>query len=247
MSYIIKPKTIIDINKEKECNLLDIPVKNFTWDYLYFDPSIYIYQNVNQQLCKLTSGIITQPFEKSFSPQAESEVNKGKRKLSVQFPLCYDCTTMEYTFNKRFLFQFPSLNTPHKIRLTKYDMLYKTRNLRRELDFLYNNYIELLFIESGMYIDLSPFYRFVIHRMRELFHTYPIFPGQIRKHFPCNDSCSLCGFKHTPFYGSGRSFFELHETLLICLNEDYKKIELKNFIIVCPNCHKIEHEKLKKT
>jgi predicted HNH restriction endonuclease len=61
---------------------------------------------------------------------------------------------------------------------------------------------------------------------------------------PLKDSCSLCRTKNEPHNGSGNGFFELHEKVGIDINENYRRISKGNFITVCPNCHKKEHEKI---
>lgn len=55
--------------------------------------------------------------------------------------------------------------------------------------------------------------------------------------------CHKCGFKHNLFEPYTPRFFEFHEVGIPPLGK-YKKIAYSNFIDLCPNCHKEEHEKI---
>jgi len=55
--------------------------------------------------------------------------------------------------------------------------------------------------------------------------------------------CQNCGITHNEFLPYTPRFFEFHETNVIAMGR-YKKINYENFILLCPNCHKVEHEKM---
>ena len=57
--------------------------------------------------------------------------------------------------------------------------------------------------------------------------------------------CMHCGLTVKPFREYYHDFLELHETVKIDFKTEYIKIVPENFVILCPNCHKLEHEKIK--
>ncbi len=61
-----------------------------------------------------------------------------------------------------------------------------------------------------------------------------------------NKICEFCNVNFKNKYGPelGEFFLELHETLDLKKTK-YKKIDISNFKVICPNCHKIEHEKMR--
>lgn len=57
--------------------------------------------------------------------------------------------------------------------------------------------------------------------------------------------CQYCETKYHEFKPYRPRFFELHETEMFPLNGNkYQKINYRKFVVLCPNCHRKEHEKI---
>lgn len=55
--------------------------------------------------------------------------------------------------------------------------------------------------------------------------------------------CSNCGIEHREFTPYTPRFFEFHEKGVNPIGK-YQKRNFKNFVPLCPNCHKVAHEKI---
>ncbi len=78
-----------------------------------------------------------------------------------------------------------------------------------------------------------------VHKRRELI-DYKLYKKLIKG----IKKCEICGFEKENFLPYTPRFFEFHELGVDPLNPKYQKINYKNFIPLCPNCHKIQHEQI---
>lgn len=58
------------------------------------------------------------------------------------------------------------------------------------------------------------------------------------------NKCAKCGFTHPEYQPYTPEFFELHEHNVAPITTKYQKVDRKNLIPLCPNCHKLAHEKM---
>ena len=99
----------------------------------------------------------------------------------------------------------------------------------------------MLYVLNNFYISRASIFKknvweYYIHFLREMDINLNVKNKLLRKYKQCNQ----CGFKSDSPY-----FFELHDTVKIDLEKDYVPVNIDNFIVLCPNCHKLIHQKLK--
>ena len=161
----------------------------------------------------------------------------------LQLPVRFSRQSVESILDKRYLFHFPSINQIHKVRPYSNNVLYFSYGLTEELDYLFHNNW-WYFVPIGTPSPTENHYKFWRHILRERHYGWWDF-RKYRKAITGKDTCTVCGLKYKPFLEFKTDFFELHDTTIIDFENDYQKIKLENCIVVCPNCHKIEHEKIK--
>lgn len=89
-------------------------------------------------------------------------------------------------------------------------------------------------------------YEYVIHLLREKHQIIFDYRSYSKKLTDSNKICEFCDVNFGKKYGLEFSnrFLELHE--IPTLNQTkYKKIDISDFKVICSNCHKIEHEKMR--
>lgn len=97
------------------------------------------------------------------------------------------------------------------------------------------NYIATRFpydIRYGINPISDRYLKFYIHNLREKSINY-FWNKKLPKE---NSQCAACGLKSDYPY-----FLEIHDTVKIDFDSDYQPVNSKNFIVLCPNCHKKEH------
>lgn len=234
MAYLYKiPYELISRDYHYSDSFLPVKVKKKP--YLRAGMEIAIYRDNGS-----TAGIIAMAYVASDVLVKPSELTKDERQKLYNTSLFQIRINMkQYGVNpfiyKRQLFHFPSLNDKEIIRPWNEEVLYWGGLLCNEIDFLYHR-----FPESPMQFLFEPddhYWKLKIHILREsALHTrfYRMTAAKASK-------CSLCSFP-SPNLGN---YFELHETVMIDFDKPFEKIDPKNFIVVCPNCHKIEHQKIR--
>ena len=75
-------------------------------------------------------------------------------------------------------------------------------------------------------------WRFYIHILREKSINH-FWNNKLPKE---KNHCNACGLKSDYPY-----FLEIHDTAKIDFDADFKPVSIKDFIVLCPNCHKKEH------
>lgn len=182
------------------------------------------------------------------SPKLVREIPKDEQnniydRSLLQLPIRFSQMSVESIIDKKFLFQFPSINQIHKVRPLNNNVLYWSYGLDTELDFLLRSNW-WYFVPIGTPCPSDNHYRYWIHILRERHFGKWDFK-KYKKRITGKDTCNICGLKYKSFLEFKTDFFELHDTTIINFDNNYQKIKEENCIVVCPNCHKIEHEKIK--
>jgi hypothetical protein len=156
-----------------------------------------------------------------------------------QFPLHFTRISSEIYIDKEYLFQFPAMHMYSKTVLAKPDCLYFVFDLEYQLNFIKYKYHQYSTPAKDNYSITDGHYRLWFHELREY-----LFKRNYRHFAKIKNSCLMCRMKYEPHDESGNGFFEPHEKVDIDFNQKYRRISKGNFIIVCPNCHKKEHENI---
>jgi hypothetical protein len=180
------------------------------------------------------------------SPLKVSEIPKDEQHLvynrsQLQIAVRLSSIAEDPFLGTQCLEQFPSINQHRKIRAINYDKVYRTNRLVSEINYLY----------SGKWWHTLP-YSFLgdnhrehyFHILREQ-HFRLYFLRKYKRILKEETECSICKFKANDYKPEYSPFLELHETTPVDFNSKYKQIKKEDFIVVCPNCHKLEHEKIK--
>ncbi|MDX9883728.1 MAG: hypothetical protein RBS73_16825 [Prolixibacteraceae bacterium] len=135
--------------------------------------------------------------------------------------------------NIRHLKHFPSFNSKQYKKPFNPFVLYWAGAMHWELSFLQYRFSHDFNSGSGLGFFLSDrYWRFYIHILREQWINY-FWNKRLPKE---NSRCTACGLKSDYPY-----FLEIHDTVKIDFDDDYRPVDSKNFIVLCPNCHKKEH------
>ena len=233
--YIIKPS----VNIKKICKTTSFHSKTFyiaTKNSKYFsspDSIVYFYSEKDGR-----EGIVGygKPLEwPVMSHKVPVEYQKSLyAKDLLQFPIHFNEISHNIYFEKKYLLQLPGMNVYGKIDLAIPDYLYNTLNLEYEMDYIIKSSRSCF----GPEITDSN-YRLWFHLLRERRKKYGY-----RRILKGRKFCSLCKMKYEPYDELRSDFFELHENVEIDFNEKFRKILMGNFIVLCPNCHKKEHDKI---
>ena len=86
--------------------------------------------------------------------------------------------------------------------------------------------------------EVQQYKELYVHEQREKldYETYLGLSNGITK-------CEKCNIEHSEFIPYTPRFFEFHEVNVKPIGK-YQKINHKNFVPLCTNCHKVEHEKM---
>lgn len=138
----------------------------------------------------------------------------------------------------------PSLNEHKQPIIIANSLNYRGYNIEREIKTFVVEYHHI-FSRVGGYASKENF-NFVLHLLRERHQLATDYKSYYKKMKDNELVCSLCEIDYEYKLGRqlGEKFMELHDTSNPN-NEKYKKIDCADFIIVCPNCHKTEHEKIR--
>jgi len=140
-------------------------------------------------------------------------------------------------------YQLPSLNeTKQAIRVTK-KSVYPGGRLFKELRFILEDYPYLF---RGVVQNKDSYFKLAIHLLREKY-----FSSVGIKKFKTRlmQTPLICAYCDTDFERKlGRkvalSILELHE-ITDLTGDEYIKIDPENFEVVCPTCHKMEHDMIR--
>lgn len=132
----------------------------------------------------------------------------------------------------QYLRHFPSYNHRWTNKPCYPYTLYWEAGINAEIEDIFSKFWYEI---EGIYKDAN--WKYYIHLLRE---------EAINKYW--NDKlpretgkCKLCGRKYDEPY-----FLEIHDTVNIDFEGAYVPVHIKDFIVLCPNCHKEQHFKMRK-
>lgn len=239
MEYIIKPSIDIRDVFYLHSHLLYIATSRNLSSY-HPNTTVHFYTNTDGKEGITAAGIMLDfPIMSKYVPSVYQKDLYARELKQILFH--FTRVSPEIYFDKKYLFQLPAMNMHGKTDLAKPDYLYHVFDMDSQLNFIKQKYYQYHHYSntersSGL---TDGHYRLWFHQLRENVIKIPFSYMIIGK-----NSCSLCKMKYEPYEVLGNDFFELHEKLDIDFNEKYRRIYRGNFIIVCPNCHKKEHEKI---
>lgn len=134
----------------------------------------------------------------------------------------------------RHLKQFPSFNSKTFDKPFNPYVLYWAGMLHWEWDYIKKRFPYNF--PYGIEPTSDRYLRFYIHILREKSINY-FWNKKLPKE---NNQCAACGLKSDYPY-----FLEIHDTVKIDFDSDYKPVNIKDFIVLCPSCHKKEHLELR--
>jgi hypothetical protein len=234
--YIIKTSiNILDVIYGSN-NLLYIATSQYL-NALGPDTRVHFYSNVNGQEGLIATGIMLDfPVLSRYVP-ADYQEHLYAKELR-QFPLHITMVREEIFFDKKHLHHLPAMNMYHKTEVVRFDYLYDVFDMGSQLDFIMNKKVLFCYRENDSELT-EGHYRLWFHQLRE-----QVFECRLNYPVLTKNSCKLCRMIVGPDDGYGKDFFEYHEKVDINFDEKYRRISKGNYIIVCPNCHKKEHEKI---
>jgi hypothetical protein len=234
--YIIKPSIDIFEILYEHTQLSYIATSKYL-GHLSLDTTVYFYSDIEGREGIIASGIMLDfPTMPKYVPPAYHEYLYAIELR--QFPLHFTVISEEIYIDKKYLFQLPAMNMYGKKDLVKFDYLYGVIDLGSQLDFIMNKKDLFWYRENDSELT-EGHYRLWFHQLRE-----QVFECRLNYPVLTKNSCKLCRMTVGPDDGSDKDFFEYHEKVDINFDEKYRRISKGNFICVCPNCHKKEHEKI---
>ncbi len=237
MDYIIRPSIDISDVFYLQSHILYIATSR---NINHYNPSttVHFYTNINGREGIIAAGIMLDwPIMPKHVPSVYQKDLYAKELR--QFPIHFTRISPEIYFDKKHLFQLPAMNMHNKTDLTKPDHLYRVWNLGLQLSFIRYKRDRHWNTEGNSSLT-DGHYRLWFHELRE-----NVFKITFNTMVSGKNSCSLCKMKYEPNEVLCNDFLEFHERLDIDFDENYRRISKGNFMIVCPNCHKKEHEKIK--
>lgn len=177
-------------------------------------------------------------------PMRVRDINKDERHLCTnlsfwQLPVKWlQCGTRNI-ISEDLLYSLPTLNEYGRLRaFTEYTMIkaYNLDNiLKKRSKYWYIWRARRTEKEVEQYNELFT------HEIREYYAMDHKKYHQLSEGI---NQCSYCGIYHDEYLPYTPPFFEFHETIKAINPKGYRKIDLKNFVALCPNCHKKAHEKI---
>ncbi|MFP4023991.1 MAG: hypothetical protein ACLFVR_05645 [Thiohalospira sp.] len=209
-------------------------------NYIFPGNKIMIYKETNEYAGLIGIGEITD-YAKKVSEIPSNKQNTIYDRSLFQVPVRFKILFTSDLLNKDFFYKLPALNERRKIRAYNSNTIYFANWLDRELNYIFNdNWWYFTFRVT----PTESHYRYWLHYIREYNLRWLEF-NKYKKIITGKDTCSICKIKHNPYSEFFSDFFEMHEIIDNYDDKEYRKIKPQNFIVVCPNCHKKEHEKIK--
>jgi hypothetical protein len=156
-------------------------------------------------------------------------------KSYFQIKIKLNCYTPEGLFiDREILKQFPSYNRKSFEKPLNPYTLYFDGGLNYSINYIYKNFHYDFF----SIIDINKnLWRYYIHLLRE-----KAVANYWRNRLPMKyKKCIQCGLKSEVPY-----FLEIHDNVAVDFAGEYIPVNINDFIVLCPNCHKSIHQKMKK-
>jgi hypothetical protein len=133
-----------------------------------------------------------------------------------------------------YLRHFPSYNAKWFQKPYNEYKLYWAYKLNEDIKYIWSTF---WYDFEDMYFS-KKHWKYYIHYLRE-----KSIENYWNKKLPMQQKkCSVCTLEYEEPY-----YLEIHDTKEIKFNNDYVPVDINDFIVVCPNCHKELHMKLRKT
>jgi hypothetical protein len=208
-----------------------IPLKkNRKWIRRFGDVAIYLKNEEGEGVFSFAK-IVDSIIHKSSQIEAEKSTELIKRNY-FQLQILPMMSSRAPIIDITILRHFPSWNKPDFQKPFKPYKLYWASWLSWELDYLEYRFPYDFCPTCGPGFFSNKYWRFYIHILREQSVNYyqnSKLPNEKRR-------CEHCGYSvHVPY------FLEIHDTAVIDFESDYKPVNIKDFIVLCPNCHRKEH------
>lgn len=144
---------------------------------------------------------------------------------------------VEPTIDIRHLMHFPSYNSKQFDKPLNPFVLNWAGAMHWELSFLQYRFSYDFNPSSGPAFSVSDkHWTFYIHFLREQWINY-YWNNKLPKE---NGKCASCGLKSDYPY-----FLEIHDTVKIDFDSEFIPVNIKDFTVLCPSCHKKEHLELR--
>jgi len=127
---------------------------------------------------------------------------------------------------------FPSFNSKSFQKPLNPYVFYQASGLHWEYNYLHYRFSYDFCPSLGPGYFGDRYWAFYIHVLREQWVNY-FWNKKLPKE---NNRCASCGLKSDYPY-----FLEIHDTVKIDFDSEYKPVNIKDFIVLCPSCHKKEH------
>ena len=120
--------------------------------------------------------------------------------------------------------------------------IHSAGSLSDEISFIFDDH--WWFFPRGEFDLTNNQYQFFFHLLREKWlGLWKI--KDYKKLLGGKNTCVYCNMTFTPYKEFYHDFLELHELVKVDFMKEFLKIFPENFVVLCPNCHKHEHEKMK--
>ena len=133
----------------------------------------------------------------------------------------------------KYLKHFPSYNRNWCQEPKNLFKLYWDAGVTKDIKNIHDKYYDN-FLHSNKYDDNM--WRYIIHISRENLIKY----SKKARNMLINNTCTVCKIS-----SNNENFLEIHDNYDIDFNGEYRHIDINDFIILCPNCHKILHNYIK--
>ena len=171
---------------------------------------------------------------------SEIEDNKNQHFLNrnfFQIPIQTGGYSTVPKIDIRYLKHFPSYNSKVFQKPYKPFTLYWAGLLAWEYEYLKYRFSYDFTPSSGPAIFPDRYWKHYIHVLREQSINY-FWNNKLPKE---KHACESCGENyHHPY------FLEIHDTVEINFEQDFKPVSIHDFVVLCPSCHKKEHLKINK-
>ena len=210
------------------------PVKNIENLKANTEVFLYIKNDRGNGIFAIGRTLADKTYKSTEIPEEErvNLLNEECIQIKVDIHTCNVIPIIE----EKYLRQFPSLNDKHidiSMPLSLFT-LYNAENFAWEYNFLQYRFSRIFNKGEQYYQDF--FWMFGIHLLREQkieYHWNKDLPHERKK-------CSECGLESKESY-----FLEIHDCHKINFNDNFKPVNIKDFHVLCPNCHKKRHNRMR--
>jgi len=159
-----------------------------------------------------------------------------------QLPVYFKRASIEAMLHDQCFLQLPAINQPKKIVPINVYSIHQAGSLSDEISSIFDDHWWCF--SSGEFDLTKNQYQFLFHLLREKWlGLWKI--KDYKKLLSGKNTCVFCNMTVTPYKEFYRDFLELHELVKVDFMKEFIKIVPENFVVLCPNCHKHEHEKMK--